>query len=229
MKHVIVGVYRWVFGLLGSAALAWGLVLALRGGKTPADYFSYFTNLSNVLAAGVLLAGAWPWTGRDSRVHDLLRVAATLYMVITGVVYNLLLAHELFGMSAMVNTVVHRVMPVVVVLDRLIDPVRHRPTRRGRLLLALLPLLYVVYTEVRGTIVDWYPYYFLDPRPHGYGRVALFVVATVAVGLVLRLTETIVRRKAAKHGHTLTRRKPPSTRTARGDARPLPHDPPDTP
>ncbi|MFD7342142.1 Pr6Pr family membrane protein [Streptomyces violascens] len=228
MKHLIVGGYRWIFGLAGAAALAQGLVLALGGGATPADYFSYFTILSNILAAGVLLTGAWPWTGRDSPRYDLLRVAATRYILVTGLVYNLLLAPDLFGMTVIVNTVVHRIMPAVVVLDRLINPIKHPPTRRGKLLRALLPLLYVVCTEVRGAIIDWYPYYFLDPRPDGYTRVALYVAAMAAASLLLRLAGTLVRRTAAKHGHTLTRRKPPPAHAAHRDTHPLPHDPSDT-
>ncbi|MFF4603525.1 Pr6Pr family membrane protein [Streptomyces sp. NPDC001339] len=180
-----------MFDLLDLAMLGESVSLALQAGKTVADQVSYFTFLSNLLATVVLLAGAWPWTGRDSRIYDLLRVAATTYMVITGIVYNLLLSHTLLGMSALVNTVHHRIMPVVVVLDRLIAPVRQRPTRRARLLVPLLPLLYVVYTEVRGLAVDWYPYYFLDPRPHGYGRVALYVGAMIVSGALLKLLKLL--------------------------------------
>jgi hypothetical protein len=42
------------------------------------------------------------------------------------------------------------------------------------------PLVWLGYTLVRGSIVGWYPYPFLNPANGGYGQVA----ATVAVVLV---------------------------------------------
>ena len=52
-----------------------------------------------------------------------------------------------------------------------------RPVRRIGFRTALpwlgVPLVYVAYSLLRGPLVDWYPYPFLDPADGGYGRVAV--------------------------------------------------------
>jgi hypothetical protein len=53
-----------------------------------------------------------------------------------------------------VNTVVHQVMPVVIVLDWLfVPPVRPLPVRRV-LWWLVFPLLYLAYTMIRGPLAD---------------------------------------------------------------------------
>lgn len=116
---------------------------------------------------------------------DLLRGAAVVYLAITGVVYALLLAGlPGQGVQPWVNTVVHQVVPVVLVLDwLLVPPARPVPLPRAWWWL-VFPLLFCAYTLVRGPFVGWYPYPFLDPGPHGYGHVAVGA-AGIAVGFVV--------------------------------------------
>ena len=60
------------------------------------NFFSFFTNESNLFAAGLLLYGAYRglrWGEQaSSSAYDLLRGAAVIYMTITGVVFVLLLS-----------------------------------------------------------------------------------------------------------------------------------------
>ena len=148
------------------------------------NFFSFFTIQSNLIAAAVLLA----------RRNDSLRGAATLYLIITGVVYATLLSgleRTLQTPLPWVNFVLHRLSPVALVIDWLAAPPR-RPLRfRAALLWLVYPLLYLGYSLVRGASVGWYPYPFLDPRHvGGYDRVALVcgliaLGALVAAGLVV--------------------------------------------
>ncbi len=55
----------------------------------------------------------------------------------------------------------------------------------------IYPIGWLVYTLVRGAIVDWYPYPFLDVGLHGYPR-ALLACAAVAV-LLLALTWAAIK------------------------------------
>lgn len=169
--------YRWVFGPLALIAMAANFEHSVVGdGFDPVSFFSYFTIISNLFAAALLPYGAWPGTAP----HDLLRGAATVYMAITGLVYGLLLASYPVAIPAWINTVEHRIMPVVIVLDWVLDPPRRRiPYRRAALWLAF-PIVYLCYTELRGPLADWYPYPFLDPRIGGYGRVAAYVLGITA-------------------------------------------------
>lgn len=116
-------------------------------------------------------------------------------MVTTGIVYMLLLSgleESPQTPTPWVNTVLHYVVPVYALVDWRWDPPRPPvPFRRG-LLWLLFPLAYAVYSLVRGPIVDWYPYPFLDPdnENQGYGGVLVtaLVIAAALVGLVAALT-----------------------------------------
>jgi hypothetical protein len=48
------------------------------------------------------------------------------------------------------------------------------------LLSAAYPVLWLVFTLIRGAVIDWYPYPFLDAHAHGYGRVAANCVLIAA-------------------------------------------------
>jgi len=151
-----------------------------------ANFFSYFTVLSNLVALVVLAVGAYRVGGGGSLASErweMLRGAAVLCMGITGVVYALLLADVDVSTPGFSNAVLHKVMPLVVVLDWLIKLPRVPLAFRRALLWLAFPLAYLPYTLVRGPIVDWYPYPFLDPDEHGYAHVALNCAGT-AVGFV---------------------------------------------
>lgn len=160
-----------------------------------ANFLSFFTIQSNLIAAGVLIVvavvGGRPRTARV----DALRGAATLYLVITGVVFALLLSNvseDLQLTLPWVDTVLHRVAPLVLALDWLVDPPRSRITRRTALLWLVYPAAWATYTLVRGAITGWYPYPFIDVNAHGYPAVLLtcvvllvaFVLAALAVAAV---------------------------------------------
>ncbi|GHH46727.1 Pr6Pr family membrane protein [Lentzea cavernae] len=167
-----------VFLLVLSAEVY--LVVVLGDGFRPADHFSYFTVLSNVFAAVVALLGVF------NPVSAQIRGAAVLYMGTTGIVYWLLLRGIDVQTPAYANWVLHTVVPILVVAEWLLAPER---TRRAWVWLSF-PLAYLTYTLVRGPIVDWYPYPFMDPRRNGYGEVLLncLVVAVVFVLLAFAVS-----------------------------------------
>ncbi|MEU2252070.1 Pr6Pr family membrane protein [Nocardia xishanensis] len=184
---------RVAFGVLGIVALAWIPLRDLDVDTfSTANYFGYFTIQSNVFGVLVLLIGGlWDPVSRRWQV---LRGAATLYLLITGVVYAVLLANiDVTLADKWINDILHRILPLVLVLDWILVPVSLGVT--GRLIGAWLiyPAVYGVYTLARGPLVDWYPYPFLDPSGQGYvsmiiglivltGVFALLAVAVAALG-----------------------------------------------
>jgi hypothetical protein len=157
------------------------------------NFFSYFTVLSNVLAAVLLGALAARPTLEVRRPVPLLRGAVTLYMAVTGIVYNVLLAPVAADVSTnleWVNIVVHVVGPIVVVADYLLDPPAERPTVAEAASWLVFPAVWLVYTMIRGPVADWYPYPFLDPDLETAGSIAVTCVAIlvgfVALAAVLR-------------------------------------------
>ncbi|WP_036319893.1 Pr6Pr family membrane protein [Microbacterium indicum] len=157
-----------------------------------ANFFSFFTNESNLLAA-VALAAAGVWGLRRGRTEPawiavLLALAATS-MIITGVVYNLLL-RDIPVSIRWVNEVVHVVGPAFMLVDLFAAP-RRRPLPWGSIwIVVAYPIAWATYTLVRADRVAnqvtgdpwWYPYPFLDPHLQGgYTGVAAYVAAIAAL------------------------------------------------
>lgn len=160
--------------------------LAIDSGRpdfSAVNFFSYFTIQSNLFAVVVLVMTA---SRRGDRPEwlDRLRGAAVTYLSLTGIVYALLLADEPGRtIEPWVNTVVHRIMPIALVLDWLVDPPRHAIGVARAMRWVVYPSLFLVYSLVRGPITDWYPYPFLDVDTHGYATV-LITCAVMAAGLI---------------------------------------------
>jgi hypothetical protein len=207
--------YRLPLGLLTYAALATQLVSSVHKGASVANFFSFFTVLSNLLAATVFVITA-VGVPRSSSARDLLRGLPVVPMATTGLVWFVALRdldEALQTTIPWVNSVVHIAMPVLVVLDWLVDPPGAPiPLRRALVWLAY-PLVWTAYTLVRGPLAHWYPYPFLDPAQRGgAGGVAVSVLVVGVLMLVLVLA-------AAAAGYALSRRsRPVPTAAAVGQA-----------
>ncbi|MEE2522302.1 Pr6Pr family membrane protein [Pseudarthrobacter sp. J75] len=153
----------------------------------PLNFFSFFTIESNIIAVAAFAIGGWyAWKGQSPRWLEFLRGGATMYMTITGIVYSLLLSNVQVDTAVpWINVVLHYTVPTVVVIDWLVDLPRRRISLKESLVFLAFPLLYLVYSLIRGPIADWYPYPFLDPRIDGYGNVAVMSVLIALVAFVL--------------------------------------------
>ena len=165
-------------------------ILNAAPGYAKGNFFSFFTIQSNVL--GVLALCLLVVVRREERtpIFDGARSAAVLYMGITGVVFALLLSglqEELQTAIPWVDFVVHKLMPVVLVADWLVDPPRHRLPRWTAAAWLGFPLAWITYTLVRGASVDWYPYPFVNVDELGYDGVFMRCVV-LFVGMALAAT-----------------------------------------
>lgn len=152
------------------------------------NFFSYFTIQSNIVGIVVLLILALRAPGPRPGWLESLRGAATVYLTITFIVVILLLSNIDVGLQLpWVDFVVHKLTPVVMVLDWLLDPPTVRLTRRDVLSWLVYPLIWLVYTMIRGPIADWYPYPFLNPANGGYGQVVITSAVILVAGTVLCL------------------------------------------
>ncbi len=172
---------RFGFGVLGIVALLW---IPLRNlgvdGFSLGNYLSYFTIESNIFGVFVLVTGGL--LDPTGRRWQTLRGAATLYLLITGVVYAVLLANiDVMLQDRWINDVLHRVLPIVLVADWLLVPARLGISMRLVASWLIYPAVYGVYSLIRGAMVHWYPYPFLDPRTQGYASLFIGLVVLAVV------------------------------------------------
>jgi hypothetical protein len=182
-----VSLVRGFFGLLTLIAIAAQLKVAADAGVLNlVNFFSYFTIQSNLIGAAVLLFLAVRGNAPRSARVDWWRGAASVYLTVTFAVVILLLSKVDVGLQLpWVDFVLHKLIPVVVVADFVLDPPASRLSMRDGLLWLAYPIVWLAYTMVRGPIAGWYPYPFLDPANGGYGTVAVTGVAILVAGAIL--------------------------------------------
>jgi len=188
---MLIRLLRLSLGALALTAVTVNLLHAIDEvpGFVVLNFFSYFTNLSNILAACVLIVGAIA-DPRSAR-WDAIRGLAAFAMIVTGIVYTILLAGEPLGVTdPWINTVIHKLMPIVMALDWLLVPPRHTVGRSVALAWLAYPIGYSAYTLIRGPLAgDFYPYPFIDPTGEGsYGHVAVNCVVLAVAMAALALT-----------------------------------------
>lgn len=210
------------FALLRVAAAAAGIAAIVGQLMTSLDYwpkngvtnltlsvtnfFSFFTIQSNVAAIVVFLIGAvllLRASGPDPHWFLVLRTCVTTYMVVTGIVYNLLLRNVELPQGATLgwsNEILHVWVPILILLDWLFAPGRTPVGWKTIWIVIIYPLVWVVYTMVRGPFTPneilgepyWYPYPFLNPNLPGndvqsvvfYIILIALVIAATAAGVI---------------------------------------------
>lgn len=157
--------------------------------------YSLFTIESNLLLVVVLAVGAVSVRNRLPAWWDDVRGAVAFFLVMTGLVYAILVAPpgELFRWDIVwTNLVLHRIAPAFALADWIWVTMTRRSGWGRPLAWLIFPVLYLVYTWIRGDIAQWYPYDFLDPLgPGGWPQVlsmsAQVLVAFLAVAVVMHV------------------------------------------
>jgi hypothetical protein len=179
-KHKLTAIGRILFGLLTVGALFVQLLTSINNGWSIVNFFSFFTVESNILAAIMLLSiGIYELAGKSGKQIALFRGAVTLYMTVTGIIYVLLLSGNEIALQTTVpwvNFVLHYLMPVVVLADWLILSPKIRLLPRQIPLWLVFPIIYLIYSLVRGAMTGWYPYPFLDPIVNGWPQVVVMCI-----------------------------------------------------
>jgi len=188
----VLAALRFLLGAVTLAAVGIQLGIHISHGFNVLNFFSYFTNLSNIFAACVLLVeSVLTWRGRElGPLWQLARCASVVCMALVGIVFSALLRDvDMGSLLPWINTWLHYMMPVAVVLDWLVQSPRLPIAFRRLGLVLLLPVAYLAYSLLRGAAINWYAYPFLNPANGGYGTVALtcvlIAVAFLAVSAVL--------------------------------------------
>jgi len=155
--------------------------------------FSFFTVQSNLIVGLTAVALARN-PNRTSTAFKTFRLIGLVAITVTGVVYHVAIAQllELDGLDLAGDQLVHTVVPVLTVVGWLMFGPRRLTSRRVAQLSLCFPVLWLAFTLVRGSIVHWYPYHFIDVTVIGYGRAALNCVWTSLLLLGLAAGATAV-------------------------------------
>ncbi|WP_236216293.1 Pr6Pr family membrane protein [Pseudomonas rhodesiae] len=151
----------------------WESGASLMGGLI--NFFSFFTVLTNTLAAVVL---SYALVKRPSAAQRFFLAPAVssgiaVSIVVVGVAYNLLLRHlwQPEGFQFIADELLHDVMPVLFALYwwRCVPKGQLRLTHIG--LWVIYPLVYFGYALLRGDLLGQYQYPFIDVSTLGYPQV----------------------------------------------------------
>jgi hypothetical protein len=192
---------------LAIAALAIGTVVAdiiLTGiaerGMDLGNHFGQFTVLSNVfVAVGMLLNVVL--RNHPPRWEPEVRGSAVVAVVAAGLLHAVLLGGLPAASGQVVNVLLHVVVPCLAVIEWLLVPSRRSPRWWATFAGVLFPSAFFVYTLIRGAVVAWYPYDFVDPTVGGFGAllaglpriVIAFLLVSAAVMLAGALRQRIFR------------------------------------
>lgn len=181
---------RIALGLGGLAVIAADIALTLHatGALDLGNYVGQFTILSVLFVSVAMLVAASARREPRGWVH--VRASALTALAVAAVLHATLLGGAAGASGPIVNTLLHTVLPLLALVEWALVP----SAGRTRVVTALAGLAFaVVYlggTLVRGAVIGWYPYDFVDPTgPAGYAglvqSLAIVLVAFLVVGAVV--------------------------------------------
>jgi len=138
---------------------------------------AYLTNLTTLVVAisfSFVAMRARSAPGRFFRKPPVL-TAVVVYIVFVGIAYNTLLRHlwTPYGYRALLNELLHTVVPLLCTLYWLLFVPRFQLLLRDCLFWLIYPVGYLLITLWRGSETDFYPYPFINVSELGYERVLI--------------------------------------------------------
>lgn len=150
------------------------------------NVFFYFTIVSNVLV-GIVCLILMTNANKRGKVFEVFRLFSLIAIIITGIVYNTVLRQlsNPEGLALVENNMMHVIAPILATVGWLVfgPRIEFKWAKLGWC--AVIGLVWIVVTFVRGAITHWYPYPFLNVDSLGYPSaiIACTVILLVAVGL----------------------------------------------
>jgi amino acid transporter len=165
------------------------------------NLFFYFTIVMNLLVA--FAATVIARRPERPRWFPAVWISALSGITLTGVVYHLLLAAEAenTGIDVITNLVFHTIVPIAAVLAFILLGPRNELTGRAIAVSTVIPLAWIVVALIRGEIIDFYPYPFLDVNDLGYvgafgNLLGVTAAYLIVAGIYLAADRVLARRIA---------------------------------
>ena len=161
------------------------------------DVFYYYTNLSNYLCFGVMLAclcdntkqlksGQLTGYTRSPYLKHLKFITPPI-IALTFLAYGILLGEPgtLGFWNSIANLCYHVSCPVLFILDTLLFDEHKSVGYLDPLLSIIPPVIYVVVIEIMGSKTGRYPYFFLDMGELGVGGLVKWMVILLSLFIVM--------------------------------------------
>ena len=163
------------------------------------DLLSYFTIWSQ-LVVGIVMSLLFLNPIRDSPRLRVFLVDAVLMISVTGIVYNLMIGPKFppQGLNVYSSFLEHTFTPILMVLVFLVVGPRDWFTKLTVRQGLYLPIGYIFYALIRGSVIDQYPYDFIDVVQYGYFVVIITVLAILTAALVMLLLYWLIDSKLTK-------------------------------
>ena len=144
--------------------------------------YGYFTIWSNTLVALITARYAWKDGDGGLLTRPGTMAAATMYIVVVGAIYNVLLAklNHVAGLRLVTDTVLHSVVPVTYTLWWLLLVSRRRLAWSALLPALAFPTAYCIVAMTRGALTGKYAYFFIDIDKFGLPQVLPNICGLVA-------------------------------------------------
>ena len=140
-------------------------------------FFSFFTILSNCMVVLFFIGQLLP--GRKSFFDFVnkneVATAVTIYIIVVGVVYQTILRKPipLEGWNRVADDILHLFIPLLMMLYWILFVSAKKININTIPYWLIYPSAYFIYTLIRGSIVNFYPYPFVAVNELGYSKVLL--------------------------------------------------------
>lgn len=152
------------------------------------NVISYFTILCNsLIAISLSFSTFFPKTKLGIFFSNLsVKTAIALYIFIVFVVYNTVLRGiwKPTGWQLFLDNMLHVLIPILYILYWLFVVTKGKLNWKNGFYWLLFPLIYLIYSLIRGSVVNWYPYPFLNASKLGYGQVSINIIIMLFVFLI---------------------------------------------
>lgn len=166
------------------------------------NVISYFTILCNLsIALNVTFSTFFPNTKLGFFCSNIsVQTAIALYIFIVGLVYNTVLRGiwTPTGWQLIVDNLLHVILPVLFTLYWFFFAEKAKLNWKDGIYWIFFPLFYLVYSLIRGALVNWYPYPFLNAAKLGYEKVVLNIGTMLVIFFVAGAILIVVNNKFVK-------------------------------
>ena len=187
---------RLITGLGLIVSVVWQVTdRTLNNNFRPFEYFAYFSIVTAIFAGALLLVvGVRALRNlEEGKRLEIARLSLTVAMVVVGVVYHALLsdvANDVrdgdYVWPVFPNEFIHTYAPILIVLEYLVSQKTFNIRLRAALWVAVFPLVWLMFSVIRGSITNWWPYWFINPNGEaGFIGMLSYIGAITAFFLTL--------------------------------------------